>query len=107
MGYSQLLNKDVLLFLLGQRWKKFKKDFWANGGFTRPKHIIVILILLWALYTFFRERGWLPKKSVRGKHIFLTGAGSGLGRGMAIRFAKRHANLTLVDINEVGLQETK
>lgn len=67
----------------------------------------MLLLSFWALHTFARERGWLRKKSVRGKHIFLTGAGSGLGRGMAIRFAKRGANLTLSDINEEGLLETK
>jgi hypothetical protein len=102
-----LLNKDVILFLLQQRWAKFKKDFWANGGFTNPKNLLLILIFFWGLHTFARERGWLRKKSVKAKHIFLTGAGSGLGRGMAIRFAKRGANLTLSDINEEGLLETK
>jgi all-trans-retinol dehydrogenase (NAD+) len=49
----------------------------------------------------------LPKKSVKGQHIYITGAGSGLGRGMALKFAKRGANLTISDINEVGLNETK
>lgn len=48
----------------------------------------------------------MPKKSVKKKHIFITGAGSGLGRGMAIKFAKLGANLSLSDINEQGLAET-
>lgn len=107
MSLALLLDKDVIFFLLQQRWSKFKKDFWANGGFSNPKHLFLIFVFFWALHTFARERGWLRKKSVRGKHIFLTGAGSGLGRGMAIRFAKRGANLTLSDINEDGLLETK
>ena len=66
------------------------------------------LVLLASItYVFFKERGWLPKQDIRGKHIYLTGAGSGLGRGMALKFAKLGANLTLSDINEAGLLETK
>jgi NAD(P)-dependent dehydrogenase (short-subunit alcohol dehydrogenase family) len=37
----------------------------------------------------------------------LTGAGSGLGRLMAIILSEHRANLTLSDINEQGLEETK
>ena len=62
---------------------------------------------LWALYTVAKENGKLPfKKDVKNKHIFLTGAGSGLGRLMALKFAKLGAKLTLADINEQGLKET-
>ena len=49
----------------------------------------------------------MPKKSVKAKHIYLTGAGSGLGRGMTLKFAQLGANLTISDINEEGLMETK
>jgi all-trans-retinol dehydrogenase (NAD+) len=58
------------------------------------------------LYAYIKHRGWLPKKNLRGEHIFLTGAGSGLGRLMAIQFAKMGANLTLSDVNVEGLEET-
>lgn len=102
-----MLNKDVLMFILEAKWKKFKKDFWKAGEFTAPKHIVYILLFLWAFYTYAREKGWLAKKSVKGKHIYLTGAGSGLGRGMTLKFAARGANLTISDINEEGLNETK
>ena len=66
-----------------------------------------MFLALWALYTFIKNKGWLPKKSIKKKHIFLTGGGSGLGRAMAIRFAKLGANLSLVDVNLQGLEETK
>jgi len=66
MNYLQLLNKDVLLFLLQAKWNNFRKNFYRNGGFTSKKHLFYILLFVWAIYTFARERGWLPKKSVRG-----------------------------------------
>jgi all-trans-retinol dehydrogenase (NAD+) len=47
------------------------------------------------------------QKDISGKHVFLTGAGSGLGRLLAIRLAKKGALLSLVDINLDGLKETK
>jgi len=42
-------------------------------------------IVLWALYNFCKSKGWLPKKSLKGEHAYITGGGSGLGRLMAIR----------------------
>lgn len=79
----------------------------ANGGWTSKRNILYLFLAIWALYTFIKERGWLPKKSVNKKHIFLTGGGSGLGRLMAIKFAKMGAFISLVDVNYKGLEETK
>ena len=59
------------------------------------------------MYTWIKNNGWLPKKTIKSKHIFLTGGGSGLGRLVAIRLAKLGANLSLVDLNFPGLEETK
>lgn len=36
---------------------------------------------------------------MRDQHVFITGAGSGLGKLMAIKFAALGCNLTLVDLN--------
>lgn len=58
------------------------------------------------MYAYFKNRGWLPKKSLKGEHVFLTGAGSGIGRYMAIEFAKMGCKLSLSDINVDGLEET-
>ena len=49
----------------------------------------------------------MPKKNIRGKHVFLTGAGSGLGRLLAIRMVKKGTNLTIIDVNEKTIQQTK
>ncbi len=45
-------------------------------------------------------------KDLRGKTAAVTGAASGLGRAMALAFAKEGMNLALADVDERGLQET-
>ena len=47
------------------------------------------------------------KKSLTEDHVFLTGAGSGIGRLMAVRLGKLGCKLSLSDINMAGLEETK
>ena len=49
----------------------------------------------------------MPKKGLLNKHIFITGAGSGLGRRMAIQFAKLGAKVTLVSTDLQSVQETQ
>ncbi|KAI4881031.1 hypothetical protein NFI96_021800 [Prochilodus magdalenae] len=67
----------------------------------------VLLLWLWfsleALWhTFVPAR----RKSVAGETVLLSGAGSGLGRLMALEFARLGARLVLWDVNEEGNQET-
>ncbi|MDY7074227.1 putative ketoacyl reductase [Pseudomonas hunanensis] len=40
------------------------------------------------------------------KRIMITGAGSGLGREIALRWAREGWRLALADVNETGLRET-
>jgi len=44
--------------------------------------------------------------NLENKTIVITGGGQGLGRSMAISFAKSGANIALVDLNEALLRET-
>jgi all-trans-retinol dehydrogenase (NAD+) len=53
-----------------------------------------------------KNKGLLRKKSLRNEHVFLTGAGSGIGRLMAISLAKMGAKVSISDVNMIGLEET-
>lgn len=45
-------------------------------------------------------------KHLEGRVAAITGAGSGIGRALAVELAQRHAHLALSDIDEVTLAET-
>jgi NAD(P)-dependent dehydrogenase (short-subunit alcohol dehydrogenase family) len=45
-------------------------------------------------------------KDLKGKTAVVTGAGSGLGRAMALAFHREGMNLALADVDEKGLSET-
>lgn len=96
----------TLKFLL-KFWKALKASFYRLGGFRNPLNYVLFIIFWWGLMAFLRERGWYRKKSLHGKHIFITGAGSGLGRRMAIEFAKLGARLSISDIDYENVLETK
>lgn len=44
--------------------------------------------------------------SMKGRRVLITGAASGIGKAMALRFAEAHADLLLLDIDEAGLAQT-
>lgn len=45
-------------------------------------------------------------RQLKAKKILVTGAGSGIGREIALAFASGGAYLILADVNEMGMQET-
>ncbi|KAJ7398356.1 hypothetical protein BTVI_126047 [Pitangus sulphuratus] len=50
--------------------------------------------------------GERPKKNVSGEIVLITGAASGIGRCLSLKFARLGATLVLWDINQEGLKET-
>ncbi|XP_010004021.1 PREDICTED: short-chain dehydrogenase/reductase family 16C member 6-like, partial [Chaetura pelagica] len=46
------------------------------------------------------------KKNVSGEIVLVTGAGSGIGRLLSLKFASLGATVVLWDINQEGLKET-
>uniref|UniRef100_A0A1I7TW95 Short-chain dehydrogenase/reductase family 16C member 6 n=1 Tax=Caenorhabditis tropicalis TaxID=1561998 RepID=A0A1I7TW95_9PELO len=48
----------------------------------------------------------LRQKSVQGRTVVITGGGSGLGRAMALDFARRKAKVAIIDVNKEGGLET-
>ncbi|OCT76834.1 short chain dehydrogenase/reductase family 16C member 5 L homeolog isoform X1 [Xenopus laevis] len=65
--------------------------------------LLTIYLSLESLFLWF-----LPsrRKDVAGEIVLITGAGSGIGRLMALEFARLGATLVLWDINEEGNKET-
>ena len=96
-------------------FKKWKKDYITKGGWKKPKNLLIKALckydignskVIWGIYNILKAKGLLPKKSLRGDHVFISGAGSGIGRLMAVEFAKQGCNLSLSDVNLDGLNET-
>lgn len=78
------------------------------NNWKKKRTWVLAIVFLKAIGTFMNEYGLNPfKKSLDGDHVFLTGAGSGIGRLMAIQFGKLGCKLSLSDINMAGLEETK
>ena len=68
----------------------------------------MMFVMVWMMYAYIKEKGYLPfKKSVKGKHIFLTGASSGIGRIMAKKLVNMGAKVTVADVNLKGLYDLK
>ena len=45
-------------------------------------------------------------KTLKSRIVVITGAGSGIGRSLALESARRGARLALCDVNDTGLAET-
>ena len=70
---AKTVRKVINWIINPENWKK--KKTW-----------VFALVFLKATLMFLNEYGLNPlKKSLSGDHVFLTGAGSGIGRLMAIR----------------------
>jgi 5,10-methylene-tetrahydrofolate dehydrogenase/methenyl tetrahydrofolate cyclohydrolase len=69
----------------------------SKSGYIKAS--VLLLLGLRAIQQVLRINGLWMKKSVSGKHIVITGAGSGIGRQMALMLAKKGAKVSIWDIN--------
>uniref|UniRef100_A0A915N5W7 Short-chain dehydrogenase/reductase 3 n=1 Tax=Meloidogyne javanica TaxID=6303 RepID=A0A915N5W7_MELJA len=67
----------------------------------------VIISSLLAMIKSILPTKFLPKKSIKGQTILITGSGSGMGRLMAIEFGKLGGRIVLWDIDEKMNLQTK
>lgn len=67
---------------------------------------LVAYLIFYSLKTLIPS-GVLPRKSIDGRIMLITGSGSGIGRLSALEFGKLGATLVLWDINEAGNEETR
>lgn len=77
----------------------------TDFGIFFAKVFLVIFYWLESIILYFIPRR-LKYKDINGEIALITGAGSGIGRLMALKFAERGAILVLWDINSEGNEET-
>jgi len=97
--------KDKVLQVGASLYKKFMGAYFRSGFKGYLKLAITVLLAAWAVHTYLRNKGLLKKKSVKGQHIFITGAGNGIGKQIALRFARLGAKVSLTDINFESVQK--
>lgn len=86
---------DLVLFLVKDNYKS--KKFW-----------IISAVAARCAYLAMNEYGLNPlKKSLQDDHVFLTGAGRGVGRLIALRMGKLGCKMSISNTNPELLQETK
>ena len=91
-GFFARIKELIIRFV---RFITKPKNWRAN-----PKLWIGAIIGLRLLLSFCREYGLtFGKKPLDKEHVFLTGAGSGIGRLMAQRLGAMGARLSISDIN--------
>lgn len=73
-----------------------------NAFYAKYGAILTFMLIYYVaghLYMLLKTYGLWFKKSVRGQHVFITGAGSGIGRRMAILLSQKGAKISVTDIN--------
>jgi len=105
-GFSAKV-KGLLMMLL-KAMKRVVGVMLSLETWKQKKAWIAALIGLRAAYVLMNEYALNPfKKILTGDHVFLSGAGSGIGQLMAIKLGQLGCKLSLSDINMDGLKKTQ
>lgn len=79
---------------------------------TLPKAISKFLVLIYKILVIYVQvcvslLRRPARKCIKGQNVLITGAGHGLGREIALKFAQLETNLVLVDINQSNNEQVK
>lgn len=54
----------------------------------------------------FTNKGWMIMPRLDNKVAIVTGSGSGIGKEIALTYAREGANIVVADFNEAGIEQT-
>eukprot|EP00949_MAST-11_sp_MAST-11-sp1_P002713 g2713.t1 len=73
-----------------------------------PRRILVPALLAWMARLVLQWYRLVHRSTkLKGKNVWISGGGNGIGRAVAFKLARRGANIILCDINKQALQETR
>ena len=88
-----------------QKHAKKAFELFTNSAQGKVALGAILLLGAYSFNAFLKNYGLYPKKSLKKKHVFLTGAGGGLGYIFSRMLGELGCKLTLVDVNKITLNK--